>query len=940
MKPLQMIPVDHVPQTHNEGPVACVKPSELEMTLEQYATWIADAEPESPQFKRFRETWPSRFFELCRVHLSVLIDLPLEFMDDAKDVLPVVLAHSPLMLVRSGRRTDQFAGHRCLGRVYGVRPMHRRPVVFMTRNQPSTVSVASIQAYTLAVRTNRGVSDVATTSVCANDVLAKNILTLMDALDTKARLSTEGIFRKTGNVIRQRTVRQRILSEKALNVDALLEYHEPRPWKPPGRAYVTGHSRKCIQSQLSPQISLSPQINVHDLASGLKGVLYDLPEPLLTHRLLPLFVQVAGLTNGRIDERGNRTYLRPIEEKIAAAKQLKALRLLCLLLPQSHSVLLKRLLILLTHTLEHSAINRMTADSLGTLFVPLLLSPSKVHPRDLHIHYNSLAKLATVMITHGVEGLWQLPKSFSQDVTKNLYLLEANISCCDPHHNRSESADTPRPKMYEHAPQTLLMRTQSSDSGLGWTDVGSQSNSDVESVMFLTPTHITRRTELPDLVTSINFAVRSHLDNVNSPDCGETEYAVAELYATVQSLPDNDPRKRRLIQRFNATNGGLIPIELQTSLDTIRKTVQSNAPKFALNVHPRNRSPTPSANNFIRANTGSCAVKAAKTIRSSLRRRLALRSNVSVTTNFKSPSGRPLLELETEQESSITPIASQLLKAVSPSTELLTFRSMNLAAMETISPVFEAHLTRFDSEDSLHMPQITAPSMSTNARISMVSSTSISSSKAGDLFFCCPLVEALTSPFRKRTTPSNHLRTPDTVSSTTTNTPVSRVLRNGIKRIRCLSPLTTVYPVEQVPPPCECRENHRTIYLEHVRRFDARFVLSDFNAGFYMAHGSRCTGREKGMFSFGEFRIFHLMVKVSTKTHNSVALWKSSLQTSLLSFGYRTLAHTTGMTKSVHSTTQLRRIQTMPLRKRPISCLDEENLRSSESLITFHTTFI
>ncbi|KAF5405454.1 Rho GTPase-activating protein 19 [Paragonimus heterotremus] len=912
--PLQVIPADHVPQTHSECRVACVEPSELEMTLEQYATWIADAEPESSQFKRFRETWPSRFFELCRVHLAVLIDLPLEFLDDAKEAFACCSgSHS----VDAGSERSAHGSVR-----WPLVPWPRLRCAPHAQTPSCFYDVES--AKPCAVRTNRGASDVAI-RVCANDVLARNILTLMDALDTKTRLSTEGIFRKTGNVIRQRTVRQRILSDKSLNVDALLEYHEPRPWKPPGRAYATGHSRKCIQSQLSPQIPLSPQINVHDLASGLKGVLYDLPEPLLTHRLLPLFVQVAGLTNGRIDDRGNRTYLRPIEEKIAAAKQLKALRLLCLLLPQSHSVLLRRLLMLLTHTLEHSAVNRMTADSLGTLFVPLLLSPSKVHPRDLHTHYNSLAKLATVMISHGVEGLWQVPKSFSQDVTRNLYILETNLSCYDPRHNRSESADTPRLKFHEHAPQTQLMRTQSSDSGLGWTDAGSQSNSDVESALFLTPTLITRPAELPDLVTSINFAVRSHLDNVDSPDCGETEYAVAELYATVQSLPDNDPRKRRLIQRFNATNGGLIPIELQTSLDTVRKTVQSNAPKFALNVHPRNRSPTPSANNFIRANTGSCAVKAAKTIRSSLRRRLALRSNVSVSTNFKSPSGRPLLELDIEQESNITPIASQILKTVSPSTELLTFRSMNLAEMET-SPVFETHLTRFDSEDSFQMPQITAPSMSTNARISMVSSTSISSSKAGDLFFCCPLVEALTSPFRKRTTPSNHLRTPDTTSSTTTNTPVSRVLRNGIKRIRCLSPLTTAYPVEQLPPSCDAERTTEpstsSTYASTNR--DLYYPISMLDSTWRMEADAQADKK----------------VKVSTNSTNSVALWKSSLQTSLLSFGYRTLAHTTGMTKSVHSTTQLRRIQTMPLQKRPISCLNEENLRPSESLVTFHTTFI
>lgn len=96
-------------------------------------------------------------------------------------------------------------------------------------------------------------------------------------------------------------------------------------------------------------------------------------------------ISVLALTAGRIDDRGTRVQLRPIEERIAEAKQLKALRLLCLLLPETHARLFQRLLRLLKNTLAYSDLNRMTAESLGTLFGPLLLSPGKVS-WDLRMH--------------------------------------------------------------------------------------------------------------------------------------------------------------------------------------------------------------------------------------------------------------------------------------------------------------------------------------------------------------------------------------------------------------------------------------------------------------------------------------------------------------------------------------------------------------------------
>ncbi|VEL40855.1 unnamed protein product, partial [Protopolystoma xenopodis] len=186
------------------------------------------------------------------------------------------------------------------------------------------------------------------------DHVVNNLLQLMDHLDRPEYLRCEGIFRKTGNVLRQRELRRRLLSSEPLDLSKLdpLASEYP-PARRNGRAHVGAQASSSTQ-----------HLNVHDLAAGLKSVLYDLSEPLLTHELLPVFVQVAS---------------KPIEERIAKAKQLKALRILHLLLPQPHLCLWTRLLCLLRHTLAFTD-NRMTPDSLGTLFGPLLLAPGRVSP--------------------------------------------------------------------------------------------------------------------------------------------------------------------------------------------------------------------------------------------------------------------------------------------------------------------------------------------------------------------------------------------------------------------------------------------------------------------------------------------------------------------------------------------------------------------------------
>ncbi len=132
-----------------------------------------------------------------------------------------------------------------------------------------------------------------------------------------------------------------------------------------------------------PQFDASA-FGVHDYASVLKSVLSDMQKPLLTSQLMPIFTSLTNITEGT----------SPTDLLVARAKQLAAVRLLCFILPNRNQRLLHRLLDLLTRTLQHSNTNRMTSESLGTLFGPILFTTPDVsfvpHLIVLCSHFDSL----------------------------------------------------------------------------------------------------------------------------------------------------------------------------------------------------------------------------------------------------------------------------------------------------------------------------------------------------------------------------------------------------------------------------------------------------------------------------------------------------------------------------------------------------------------------
>ncbi len=176
------------------------------------------------------------------------------------------------------------------------------------------------------------------------------------------------VIGKHGNIARQRDIQNRILTSHHLEFPLGAEDLGAIA---PKRKRVDAPPTTVLQQQQQNDPQDDPHFKVHDYTAALKSVLRDMQEPLLTTQLLPLFTSIATLTEGNSSE-SRQTHA------VGQAKQLAAIRLLRHLLPKNNQLLLRRLLDLLTATLEYSETNRMTSESLGTLFGPILLAPADV----------------------------------------------------------------------------------------------------------------------------------------------------------------------------------------------------------------------------------------------------------------------------------------------------------------------------------------------------------------------------------------------------------------------------------------------------------------------------------------------------------------------------------------------------------------------------------
>ncbi|VEL13981.1 unnamed protein product, partial [Protopolystoma xenopodis] len=355
--------------------------------------------------------------------------------------------------------------------------------------------------------------------------------------------------------------------------------------------------------------------------------------------------------------------------------------------------------------------------------------------------------MASLMIKQGSTGLFAVPSSLAQDMDKNLAILESRHRPAAAFISPSLRGSTAAAGADDDEDSSQLTRTLSSDSGLSSQygarsscDSRSSSNGDIASHaggLHLTPTDGPGANDLTSSTVHSNTSL-------------DTEYAVAELCATVQALPESDPRRRRLIQRFNASNGGL-PLMQAHTLSGLKTTVQSVVPN--VNANANTSSPQSANINFVRgcnsrkpAELSTMNTTASKTIRSSLRRRLAIRNNIAHC--FRSPTTKKTGGIKIDLAQALnTPIPSQAYCFNSSEPFFDDDRYIDFTPIPAEDALRECE---FD-EVATSLMSISSPTAATTGSSSSPScSFSGSHSSTSEVaLLCCPLVEALTSPFRR-----------------------------------------------------------------------------------------------------------------------------------------------------------------------------------------------
>ncbi|XP_053407003.1 rho GTPase-activating protein 19-like isoform X2 [Mercenaria mercenaria] len=283
---------------------------------------------------------------------------------------------------------------------------------------------------------------------------------LISYLQKTENLKTEGLFRKTGNVTRQRLLKEWIHQGAELNLN---------------------------DGTFSP----------HDVATVLKQLLSDLPEPLLTQKHFEAHQQIVDMCRHCQSEK---------EKARAGEKQLKALQLLMLLLPRENAILLECLFDLL-HKAAHVSENKMSTSSLGVVFAPSLLCPRKLTPEEMHSVSPVLSKVVATMIEKA-PSLFAVPRELGDDVANFWREMEdpnVDVFTCD-----KENVD-------DHA------NIQKAKYG---------SSSAVNTVL--------------------TFAERKSPEEFDSAQ--DTQVALAQLYAHVQAMPES-AKKKKLLKQFNRASG-------------------------------------------------------------------------------------------------------------------------------------------------------------------------------------------------------------------------------------------------------------------------------------------------------------------------------------------------------------------------------------------------
>lgn len=203
----------------------------------------------------------------------------------------------------------------------------------------------------------------------------ETLISLMDFIGRSNIITHEGLFRKTGNITRQKVVKKQIIEGAPIDYES---------------------------------------ISAHDCANVLKNFIGDLPEPLLTTRFRTVYDSLASNLTSSDRSRTNT---------------LKALQLLMLMLPGDNYCLLRPLLTLLHRTAKVPE-NLMTADNLAIIFTPHFLCSKTMTGAELQTISKTCCKLVAFMVECG-NSLFKVPVDLAEEVSNfwkemeipnNLYL--------------------------------------------------------------------------------------------------------------------------------------------------------------------------------------------------------------------------------------------------------------------------------------------------------------------------------------------------------------------------------------------------------------------------------------------------------------------------------------------------------------------------------------
>jgi len=299
------------------------------------------------------------------------------------------------------------------------------------------------------------------------------IYQIIQYLQQPQQIVTEGIFRKHGNLQKQKVLKQILNTGTSINLD-------------------------------------DGEFSVHECASVLKGFLQDLPEPLLTEAHFEAHRQVA---------------------EMSGDKRLQALQLLTLLLPDPNYNILKDLLLFLHKVTISRDRNKMDSLNLGTLFAVHLMCPRKMPREELGTAHGLFAEAIAYMIDHAphIFDRSRPPPQLLKDVSAH----NARV-CTTPKRHLSTDERTAQSTCLTVTP----FRARPVTSSMTSPSLNESSSSPVVNTIFSFVDHSKSR----EIATSQN-----------------TETALAELYAQVQSMPES-AKKKRLVKQFNEANGCGTPV--------------------------------------------------------------------------------------------------------------------------------------------------------------------------------------------------------------------------------------------------------------------------------------------------------------------------------------------------------------------------------------------